>query len=78
MVHFMRNVLSKVSHKHMTWAASKFKAVFAMETASRCWGRPKAWPPRWTPRALRRRPCLKNGVGEATTYLLDAPAEHWR
>ncbi len=27
MVHFMRNVLSKVSHRHMTWAAGALKAV---------------------------------------------------
>ena len=32
MVHFMRNVLSKVSHKHAAWAASALKAVFAMES----------------------------------------------
>ena len=31
-VHFMRNVLSKVSHKHAAWAASALKAVFAMES----------------------------------------------
>ena len=28
-VHFMRNVLSKVSHKHAAWAAGALKAVFA-------------------------------------------------
>ena len=52
MVHFMRNVLSKVSHRHMTWAAGALKAAAN---------------------------CLREGVGETTTYLLDDyPVEHRR
>ena len=31
MVHFMRNVLSRVSYKHMKWAAGTLRAVFATE-----------------------------------------------
>lgn len=31
-VHFMRNVLSRVSRKHAAWAAGALKAVFAMES----------------------------------------------
>jgi transposase-like protein len=32
MVHFMRNVLSKVSPRHARWAADALKAIFAMES----------------------------------------------
>ena len=32
MVHFMRNVLSKVSHRRMKWVVGALKAVFAMES----------------------------------------------
>ena len=39
MVHFMRNVLSRVSHKHTAWAASALKAVFAMETRQAALGK---------------------------------------
>ena len=47
MVHFMRNVLSRINHKHMAWATVTS--------------------------------CLREGVGEAATYLLDdSPVEYRR
>lgn len=62
-VHFMRNVLSRVSRKHAAWAAGALKAVFAMES-----------------RGLKAAAsCLREGIGESTTYLLDDyPVEHRR
>ena len=51
MVHFMCNVLSKVSHKHAAWAASALKAVFAMESRQAALEKAEqVAPPKWSPR----------------------------
>ncbi|WP_239453671.1 transposase, partial [Bifidobacterium pullorum] len=80
MVHFMRNVLSRVSHKHTAWAASALKAVFAMETRQAALGKAGQVAAEMESRGLRAAAsCLREGVGEATTYLLDEfPVEHRR
>ena len=80
MVHFMRNVLSKVPPTHREWASAALKAVFAME--SRESALDKAWTvaTEMESRKLRGAAnCLREGIGETTTYLLpEFPDGHRR
>ena len=80
MVHFMRNVLSRVSHKHMAWAASALKAIFAMESRESALEKAECVAAQMESTGLKAAAsCLREGVGEATTYLLDEyPVEHRR
>ena len=80
MVHFMRNVLSRVSHKHMAWAASALKAIFAMESRESALEKAECVAAQMESTGLKAAAsCLREGVGEATTYLLDDyPVEHRR
>ena len=80
MVHFMRNVLSKVSHRHTAWAASALKAVFAMESRESALEKAGSVAAQMDDRGLKAAAsCLREGMGEATTYLLDEyPPEHRR
>ena len=80
MVHFMRNVLSRVSHKHMAWAASALKAIFAMESRESALEKAECVAAQMKSTGLKAAAsCLREGVGEATTYLLDDyPVEHRR
>ena len=80
MVHFMRNVLSKVSRKHAKWAASALKAVFAMESRQAALEKAEQVAAQMESRGLKAAAsCLREGIGETTTYLLDEfPAEHRR
>ena len=80
MVHFMRNVLSKVSHKHAAWAASALKAVFAMESRQAALEKAEQVATEMESKGLKAAAsCLREGIGEATTYLLDDyPVEHRR
>lgn len=80
MVHFMRNVLSKVSHRHTAWAASALKAVFAMESRESALEKAESVAAQMDDRGLKAAAsCLREGMGEATTYLLDEyPPEHRR
>ena len=80
MVHFMRNVLSRVSHKHMAWAASALKAIFAMESRESALEKAECVAAQMESTGLKAgASCLREGVGEATTYLLDEyPVEHRR
>ena len=72
MVHFMRNVLSKVSHRHMTWAAGALKAVFAMESRDAALEKAGQVAAQMDAKGLKAAAsCLREGMGEATTYLLD-------
>ena len=79
-VHFMRNVLSKVSHKHTKWAASALKAVFAMESCDAALDKAEQVAAEMEAKGLKAAAsCLREGVGESTAYLLDDyPAEHRR
>ena len=80
MVHFMRNVLSKVSHKHAAWAASALKAVFAMESRQAALEKAEQVATEMESKGLKAAAsCLREGISETTTYLLDDyPVEHWR
>ena len=80
MVHFMRNVLSRVSHKHMAWAASALKAIFAMESRESALEKAECVAAQMESTGLKAAAsCLREGVGEATTYLLDEyPVGHRR
>lgn len=78
MVHFMRNVLGKTSSKHSAWAARALKAVFAMETREKALAKAEEVACEMEGRKLASAArCLREGIGETTTYLLDEfPAEH--
>ncbi|KAB7018492.1 IS256 family transposase [Bifidobacterium longum] len=80
MVHFMRNVLSKVSHKHAAWAASALKAVFAMESRQAALEKAEQVATEMESKGLKAAAsCLREGISETTTYLLDDyPVEHRR
>ena len=65
MVHFMRNVLSRVSHKHMAWAASALKAIFAMESRESALEKAECVAAQMESTGLKAAAsCLREGVGE--------------
>jgi transposase-like protein len=80
MVHFMRNVLSRVSPRHTRWAADALKAVFAMESRESALAKAEQVASEMEERKLREAAkCLREGIDETTTYLLkDYPVEHRR
>jgi len=80
MVHFMRNVLSKVPPAHREWASAALKAVFAMESRESALAKAGQVAAEMESRRLKGAAnCLREGVGETTTYLLDEfPSEHRR
>ena len=80
MVHFERNALSKVSHRHMRWAADALKAIFASETRHAALEKAGSVATEMEERKLNAAAaCLREGIGETTTYLLDDyPHEHRR
>ena len=80
MVHFTRNVPSKVSHKHAAWAASALKAVFAMESRQAALEKAEQVATEMESKGLKAAAsCLREGISETTTYLLDDyPVEHRR
>lgn len=80
MVHFMRNVLSKVSPRHTRWAGDALKAVFAMESRESALAKAEQVATEMEERKLREAAkCLREGIDETTTYLLkDYPVEHRR
>ena len=79
-VHFMRNVLSRVSRKHAAWAAGALKAVFAMESRDAALRKAEDVAAQMESRGLKAAAsCLRESIGESTTYLLDDyPVEHRR
>lgn len=80
MVHFMRNVLSKVPPIHREWASAALKAVFAMESRESALDKAEQVAAEMRSRRLRAAAnCLREGVGETTTYLLaEFPDGHRR
>jgi putative transposase len=80
MVHFMRNVLARVSPRHTRWAADALKAVFAMESREAALAKAGQVAVEMDSRKLKEAAkCLREGIGETTTYLLeDYPVEHRR
>lgn len=80
MVHFMRNVLSKTPPSHREWASAALKAVFAMESRESALDKAKAVAAEMESRRLKAAAnCLREGIGETTTYLLpEFPDGHRR
>ncbi|MBW3078686.1 IS256 family transposase [Bifidobacterium simiiventris] len=80
MVHFERNVLAKVNPGNRDWAADALKAVFSMENRDKALEKAESVAKEMDARKLREAAkCLREGVGETTTYLLDDyPREHRR
>ena len=80
MVHFMRNVLSKVSPRHTRWAGDALKAVFAMESRESALAKAEQVATEMEERKLREAAkCLREGIDETTTYLMESyPVEHRR
>ena len=80
MVHFERNILAKVNPKNRDWAADALKAVFSMETRDKALEKAESVDGEMEARKLKEAAsCLRDGIGETTTYLLDDyPREHRR
>ena len=80
MVHFERNILAKVNPKNRDWAADALKAVFSMETRDKALEKAECVAGEMEARKLKEAAsCLRDGIGETTTYLLDDyPREHRR
>ena len=80
MVHFMRNVMSKVPPNHREWASAALKAVFAMESRGSALAKAESVAAEMESRKLKAAAgCLREGIGETTTYLLpEYPAERRR
>ena len=80
MVHFERNILARADPKNRDWAADALKAVFSMETRDKALEKAESVAGEMESRKLREAAgCLREGIGEATTYLLDDyPREHRR
>ena len=72
MVRFMRNVLSKTPPTHREWASAALKAIFAMESRESALAKAEQVAMEMESRRLKAAAnCLREGVGETTTYLLD-------
>lgn len=80
MVHFERNILAKVNPKNRDWAADALKAIFSMESRDKALEKAESVAKDMEARKLREgAKCLREGIGETTTYLLDDyPREHRR
>ena len=80
MVHFERNILAKVNPKNRDWAADAPKAIFSMESGDKALEKAESVAKDMEARKLREAAkCLREGIGETTTYLLDDyPREHRR
>lgn len=80
MVHFERNILVRVNPGNGDWAADALKAVFSMETRDKALEKAESVAKDMESRKLREAAnCLREGIGETTTYLLDDyPREHRR
>ena len=72
MVHFERNILAKVNPKNRDWAADALKAIFSMESRDKAREKAESVAKDMEARKLREAAkCLREGIGETTTYLLD-------
>ena len=80
MVHFERNILAKVNPKNRDWAVDALKAIFSMESRDKALEKAESVAKDMEARKLREAAkCLREGIGETTTYLLDDyPREHRR
>lgn len=72
MARFMRNVFSKTPPAHREWASAALKVVFAMESRESALAKVETVATEMESRRLKAAAnCLREGVGETTTYLLD-------
>ena len=72
MVHFLRNVLSKVPPSHREWASAALKAVFAMESRESTLDKAETVASDMKARRPKAAAdCLGEDIQETTTYLLD-------
>ncbi|ROT86734.1 transposase [Bifidobacterium mongoliense] len=73
-------VLAGVSPRHTRWAADALKAVFAMESRDSALAKAGQVATMMEERRLKEAAtCLREGIGETATYLLeDYPVEHRR
>ena len=80
MVHFERNILARVNPGNRDWAADALKAVFSMESRDKALEKAESVARDMESRTLKEAAkCLREGIGETTTYLLDDyPREHRR
>ena len=80
MVHFLRDVLSKTPPTHREWACAALKAVFAMESRESALDKAGTVAAEMESRRLKAAANrLREGIGEATTYLLpEFPDGHLR
>ena len=80
MVRFMRNVLSKTPPSHREWASAALKAIFAMESRETALAKAEQVATEMEGRRLKAAAdCLREGIGETTTYLLpEFPDGHRR
>ena len=70
MVHFMRNVLSKVPPGHRDWASAALKAIFAMESRESALAKAGEVAEEMESRKLKAAvDCLREGIEETTVYL---------
>ena len=78
MVHFMRNVLSTTPPSHREWASAALKAVFAQESREDALAKAGTVAAKMETRRLKAAAnCLREGIGETTTYLLsEFPVNH--
>ena len=78
MVRFMRNVLSKTPPSHREWASAALKAVFAQESREAALAKAETVAAKMGTRRLKAAAnCLREGIGETTTYLLsEFPVNH--
>ena len=76
----MRNVLSKTPPTHRQWASAALKAIFAMESRESALAKAESVAAEMEARRLKAAAnCLREGVGETTTYLLpEFPDGHRR
>ena len=71
MVRFMRNVLSKTPPGHREWASAALKAIFAQESREDGLAKAETVAAKMETRRLKAAAdCLREGIGETTTYLL--------
>lgn len=80
MMHFERNVLAKVNPRNHDWGTNALKPVFSMETRDKALEKAESVAGEMESRKLREAArCLRESIGETTTYLLDDyPREHRR
>ena len=80
MVHFERNILARVNPGNRDWTVDVLKAVFSMEPRDKALEKAESVAEEMEARKPKEAEfCLREGIGETTTYLLDDyPREHRR